>query len=363
MGLELGAFRDPDLARRLTGEIKQLAANRDATFMEVCGTHTVAIARNGLKELLPANVRLLSGPGCPVCVTPQGEIERAISAAGVPGIMLATFGDMLRIPGEVDSLESARSRGANVRVIFSPRDALALARENPATQVVLLGVGFETTIPAFCATVLEARDLGMENLSILNSFRLVPPALKAVLQAGPGVDGFILPGHVSAILGTAPYEFLAAAGRSSVIAGFEPLDVLLAVKMLLEQISSGNRHIGLAYRRAVRSAGNPQARQIIADVFEPVDAVWRGLGSLADSGLAFREEFAEFDAAFRLDLETPDVPEPRGCCCAEVLLGRVRPEECELFGEVCTPETPVGPCMVSSEGSCAAEYRYGKAGD
>jgi hydrogenase expression/formation protein HypD len=363
LGFDLSAFRDPELARRLSGEIEQLAADHGAAFMEVCGTHTVSIARSGLKRLLPANVRLVSGPGCPVCVTPQGEIERAIAAARVPGVMLATFGDMLRIPGEGGSLESIRSRGADVRVIFSPRDALALAREHSATQIVLLGVGFETTIPAFCATVLEARGLGIENLSILNSFRLVPPALRAVLQAGPGVDGFILPGHVSAILGTAPYEFLAEAGRGAVIAGFEPLDVLLAVKMLLEQISSDNRHVGLAYRRAVRPAGNPQARGIIADVFEPVDAAWRGLGSLVDSGLAFRSEFSEFDAARRLKLETPDVPEPRGCCCAEVLLGRVRPEECELFGKVCTPESPIGPCMVSSEGSCAAEYRYGRVAD
>ncbi len=357
MGFDAGAFRDAKLAGRLAAEISRLAGERRFSFMEVCGTHTVAIARSGLTSLLPDGVRLVSGPGCPVCVTPQGENERAVSAARLPGVTLATFGDMLRVPGRDGSLESARSAGADVRVFFSPRDALQLARESSERQVVFVGVGFETTIPVFAATMLEARRDAVANFTVLNSFRLVPPALHAVLAAGPGVDGFILPGHVSAVLGAEPYAFLAEAGRAAVIAGFEPLDVLLAVKMLIEQ--RGNPGVEVAYRRAVRPEGNPAARGMIDEVFEPADADWRGLGRLPESGLAFRDGFREFDAAERFGLPTPEAPEPAGCRCAEVLLGKLAPHECALFGAGCTPEMPVGPCMVSSEGSCAAQYRYG----
>jgi len=360
---EPGAFRDPRLARKLVAEIDELAEGRQATFMEVCGTHTVAIARSGLKSMLPASVRLVSGPGCPVCVTPQGEIERSISAARLPGVILATFGDMIRVPGSAGSLEAARSEGRDVRVLFSPRDALNLAEENPGRQVVFVGVGFETTIPGFCAALREARERGIGNLSVLNSFRLVPPALRVVLEHGPGVDGFILPGHVSAILGTAPYGFLAEAGRSAVVAGFEPVDVLLAIRMLLRQEAEDRRTVEVAYRRAVRPEGNPAARRLIEETLETADAGWRGLGVLPASGLRFRKGFADFDAGRRFDLETPEAPEPAGCRCAEVLLGKLGPRDCGLFGGRCTPEDPVGPCMVSSEGSCAAEYRYGQTED
>jgi hydrogenase expression/formation protein HypD len=360
LGFDLDAFRDPDLARRAAGEIARLASSRRFTFMEVCGTHTVAIARSGLRSLLPGNVRLISGPGCPVCVTPGGEIDRAVAAADLDGVTLATFGDMLRVPGTDGSLESARSAGADVRVVYSPRDALAIARAEPGRRVVFVGVGFETTIPAFAATVLQAREEGLENFSVLTSFRLVPPALEAVLRAGPALDGFILPGHVSAILGTRPYRMLPEAGKAAVIAGFEPLDVLLAVKMLLAQCASGTFAVEVAYRRAVRPEGNPDARRLIERVFAPCDADWRGLGRLPASGLAFAGEFSAFDAAARLGLETREAPEPAGCRCAQVLLGSEAPRGCPLFGNRCTPESPVGPCMVSSEGSCAAEYRYGR---
>ncbi len=359
MGFDAGAFRDAGLAGKLAAEIARLAGDRRFTFMEVCGTHTVSIARSGLRSLLPEGVRLASGPGCPVCVTPQGEIERAVAAARLEGAVLASFGDMLRVPGRDGSLETARSAGADVRVVFSPRDALELARPNPERQVVFVGVGFETTIPAFAAAILEARREAISNFAILNSFRLVPPALRAVLEAGPQVEGFILPGHVSVVLGAEPYAFLAGAGRAAVIAGFEPLDVLLAVKMLVEQVVSGSPRVEVAYRRAVRPRGNPAARGMIDEVFAPADADWRGLGRLPASGLAFRDGFREFDAAERFGLATPEAPEPAGCRCAEVLLGSISPRECALFGAGCTPETPVGPCMVSSEGSCAAQYRYG----
>lgn len=362
MGFDLSAFRDAKLAGKLLAEIARLASGRRFSFMEVCGTHTVSIARSGLKSLLPGSVRLVSGPGCPVCVTPQSEIERAIGATRLEGVTLTTFGDMLRVPGLDGSLETARSAGADVRVVYSPREALDLARGNAGRQVLFVGVGFETTIPAFAAAVAAARAEGLKNFSILNSFRLVPPALRAVLEAGPSLDGFILPGHVSVILGAVPYSFLAEAGKGAVIAGFEPLDVLLAVRMLLEGVAGGCPRVELAYRRAVRPGGNPQARELIDRVFQPADAEWRGLGRLPGSGLAFRGGFAEFDAAARFGLETPEAPEPAGCRCAEVLLGKTAPRDCGLFGARCTPEDPVGPCMVSSEGSCAAEYRYGGEG-
>ncbi|HOX08448.1 MAG TPA: hydrogenase formation protein HypD [Planctomycetota bacterium] len=358
------SFRDPELARALVGRIRALAGRlgRPTAFMEVCGTHTVAIARSGLEGLLPEGLRLVSGPGCPVCVTPQGEIERAVAAAALPGVALVTFGDMLRVPARGGSLETARSAGGDVRMAYSPREALEMARAEPGRQFIFVGVGFETTIPAFAATVLEARGSGVGNFSVLPGFRLVPPALAAVLASGPALDGFILPGHVSAILGTEPYEVIPASGRAAVVAGFEPLDLLLGVEMLLAQLAEGRPRVEIAYRRAVRPEGNPQARRLTELVFEPADAVWRGIGTLPASGLAFRSEFRDFDAAARFGLPTPEVPEPDGCRCGEVLTGHVTPRDCPLFGNVCTPEDPVGPCMVSSEGCCAARYRYGPEG-
>ncbi len=361
---EPGAFRDPELARKLAARIRALAEKlgRSVALMEVCGTHTVAIARSGLEGLMPGSLRLVSGPGCPVCVTPQGEIERAMAAARLADVTLATFGDMLRVPARGGSLESARSAGADVRMAYSPREALDVARAEPNRQVVFVGVGFETTIPAFAATVLEAREAGVGNFSVLPGFRLVPPALQAVLASGPAIDGFILPGHVSAILGTEPYAIIPDSGRAAVVAGFEPLDLMLAAEMLLAQLAEGLPRVEIGYRRAVRPEGNPEARRLIERVFEPADAGWRGIGVLPKSGLAFREEFREFDAARRFGLATPEVADPEGCRCGEVLTGRVAPKECPLFGDVCTPEDPVGPCMVSSEGCCAARYRYGVEG-
>lgn len=355
------AFRDPELAARLGRRIAGLAAKigRGIALMEVCGTHTVAIARSGLAGMLPAGIRLVSGPGCPVCVTPQGEIERAAAAAKLGNVALVTFGDMLRVPTRTGSLESARSEGADIRMAYSPREALEAARAEPDREFVFVGVGFETTIPTFAAAVNEARETGVKNFTILPSFRLVPPALDAVMATGPAIDGFILPGHVSTVLGTKPYEIIPRAGRAAVVAGFEPLDILLAIEMILAQIANGRPQVEIAYRRAVRTDGNPEARRLIELVFEPVDARWRGIGTLPMSGLAFRPEFHGFDAARRFALAAPEAPEPAGCRCGEVLSGRAAPDQCPLFGDVCTPEDPVGPCMVSSEGCCAARYRYG----
>ncbi len=360
MAIDGASFRDPALAAKIVKDIFALSKDRQASFMEVCGTHTVAIARSGIRSMLPAGLSLISGPGCPVCVTPQGDIERAIAAAQIPGVILLSFGDMIRVPGRSGSLETVRSSGADVRVVFSPRDAISIANQNPDRPVILVGVGFETTIPTFAATICEARESGLKNLSVLNSFRLVPPALKLILDVGPAVDGLLMPGHVTAILGLDPYEMLPASGKCAVVAGFEPLDILLALKMLLQQLVSGTPRVELAYARAVRPAGNPHAREFITRVFQPAEAVWRGIGPIPDSGLAFREEFAEFDAAEKHGLELTEVPEPDGCKCASVLMGHLRPRDCKLFGKKCTVEMPVGPCMVSSEGACAAEYRYGE---
>jgi hydrogenase expression/formation protein HypD len=355
----LAAYHEAGLTRALAARLAALTGERKISVMEVCGTHTVAIARAGLKSMLPGSIRLISGPGCPVCVTPQGEIERAAAAAAVPDVILASFGDMLRVPGRAGSLETARSRGADVRVVFSPRDALRLARQSPERQVVVVGVGFETTIPAFAATLRQARAESLGNFTVLNSFRLVPPVLAAVLESSPALDGFLLPGHVSAVLGTAPYAMLPAAGKAAAVAGFEPVDVLLALRMIAEQLRSGRFSVEVAYRRAVRPEGNPAARALIDEVFEPACASWRGLGRLPGSGLEFRPAYRAFDAARRFGLEASEAPEPPGCGCARVLLGLLAPRECPLFGRGCTPDSPVGPCMVSSEGSCAAEYRYG----
>ncbi len=348
------------LGRRLAAAVSR--HDRRMQLMEVCGTHTVAIFRAGIRSLLPPGVRLLSGPGCPVCVTAAGEVERAMHLARVPGVLLAVFGDMLRVPGRRESLAEARAEGAGVRVVYSPRDALELARRHPELRVVFWGVGFETTAPGVAAALLEARATGADNFLVYCAHKLVPPALEALLATGEvRVDGFILPGHVSTVLGTAPYAFLAERhGVPAVVAGFEPTDLLLALELLLRLVERGEATVVNAYPRAVRSEGNPAARAVLDRVFRPVDARWRGLGEIPGSGLALREEFAAHDAARQFALpEFPDA-EPRGCRCGEVLRGAALPPECPLFDRRCTPVSPVGPCMVSSEGSCAAYHRYGR---
>lgn len=334
--------------------------------MEVCGTHTMAIARTGLRSVLPPTVRLVSGPGCPVCVTPIGFIDHALALAELPGVNVATFGDLMRVPGsrhsrrDPRSLLSARARGASVHVVYSPRDAVALAEARPSEQVVFLSVGFETTTPGIAAAVLDARRRGLENFSVLCANKTIPEAVHALATAPEiGLDGLLCPGHVSVILGPEVYEPIVERDRlPCAIAGFEAAEILRGLASLVDQIREGRPRVANCYGGAVRPGGNPKARATMAEVFEPCDSEWRGLGSIPGSGLRVRDELAKFDAARRFDVALPPPVEPKGCRCGDVLRGLIEPAECPLFARTCTPEAPVGACMVSSEGSCAASYTY-----
>jgi hydrogenase expression/formation protein HypD len=331
-------------------------------LMEVCGTHTVSISRSGIRGILPKGLELLSGPGCPVCVTPQEEIKQAMDLAREKDTLLLTFGDLMRVPTKHGSFETLKAEGADIRVIFSPFDAIRIAEENPGKKVVFFSVGFETTAPAVAATIVEAKKRGLKNLFFLSAHKLIPPALRALLEGRRVlIDGFILPGHVSVIIGKEPYEFIPQQfGIPCVITGFETHDILEGILMLLKQIREKRAEVQIQYKRAVRPEGNPRARTLMEEVFAERDSRWRGLGLIPLSGFGLRENFKEMDARVAFDLEEPEpIPDPPNCKCAEVLQGLLRPPECPLFGKGCTPQRPVGPCMVSSEGSCAAYYRYG----
>ena len=353
-------YRDPVISRDIVEKIKSISRN-PVRLMEVCGTHTVAIFRSGIKPLLPPSVQLTSGPGCPVCVTPAGEIDRAIALSRRQDVILVTFGDLMRVPGSSSSLQLERAKGAAIRVVLSPLDAVHIAEENPDKIVCFFAVGFETTSPAIAAAVQEAHRKGLSNFYLLSSQRLIPPAIRALLSGGKvKIDRFILPGHVSVIIGKTPYFFVAQEfGLPGVITGFEPLDILEGIYLLLRQREEGRTSIEIQYSRAVKEEGNQHALDIMNTVFAPADARWRGLDTIPKSGLVLREEFADMDAAQAFDIPYADKADPPGCRCGEVLQGLCTPPECALFGTRCTPEDPVGPCMVSSEGSCAAYHTYG----
>lgn len=350
---------DKQYLRRLLEEIRSIC-RRSLAIMEVCGTHTVAIAKSGIRQLLPPEIKLISGPGCPVCVTDASDLDAMLYLAGQPGVITATFGDMIRVPGSQTSLQEARGRGADVRVVYSPLDAVSLARENPTRPVVFLAVGFETTAPTVAVAVETAWREGIENFSIYCAHKLVPPAMRALLDDPANqVDGFLNPGHVCTILGTRPFEFVAQEyHRPCVVTGFEPADILEAILMILRQHQSGDWQVAIQYQRAVKPEGNPVALAYLDKYFAPNDADWRGLGTIPASGLGLREEYQHLDARRRFAIpQEPSRPIP-GCACGEILKGRLSPLECPLFGKACTPARPVGPCMVSTEGSCAAYYRY-----
>lgn len=342
----------------LVGEIERLArGKRNLRFMEVCGTHTVAIFRAGIRNVLPANVELISGPGCPVCVTGDEYIDRAVAYAKMDCVTVATFGDMLKVPGSSETLAEAAAAGADVRVVYSPLECLELAAANPSRRVVFLAVGFETTAPTAAATILAARDLGLTNLLFLSAQKLVPPALKMLLaDSAVRVDGFLLPGHVAVVIGTRAFEFLKV---PAVVAGFEPEEILLALVNLLRQVDEGRAVVANEYRSVVRVEGNLSAQGILARVYEVIDAEWRGLGTIPKSGLRVREEFAAFDAERVLPVSIKKAVRNTACRCGEVLRGAILPTECPLFGKACRPERAVGPCMISVEGVCAAWYKYG----
>ena len=356
---QVAAFRDGELARQL---IRRMASfrKRPIRLMEVCGTHTVAIFRSGIRTVLPDDITLLSGPGCPVCVTAQGEIDAFIALARMENTIITTFGDLMRVPGSGSSLRKEKAAGRDIRMVYSTLDALEIARRHPRQRIVFLGVGFETTAPTVAAAVLGARQMKLDNFFVFSAHKRVPPALEALMALEDvAIDGFILPGHVSVIIGLDAYRLFFENHRvPSVVAGFEPVDILQGVVMLLEQMESGMPALANAYTRAVTPEGNPRARETMEAVFETADANWRGIGIIPGSGLKIRPSFSAFDAEKAFAVQVADIPEPAGCACGEILTGAKTPPECPLFRNPCTPAEPVGPCMVSSEGTCAAYHRY-----
>jgi hydrogenase expression/formation protein HypD len=356
-------YRDPAAARALVARITELAGDGHYKFMEVCGGHTHTIYRHGIEHLLPTSVELVHGPGCPVCVIPMGRIDDAIAVAQAPGVIFTSFGDMMRVPGSKGSLLGAKAQGADVRIVYSPLDALRVAADNPERPVVFFAVGFETTAPSTAATVLKARQDVVMNFSVFSNHVTIVPPIKAILESPDlRLDGFIGPGHVSTVVGQRPYRFVPEEfGKPFVTAGFEPLDILQAIAMLLTQIGEGRCCVENQYTRCVSEAGNPRALAILNDVFEVRPHFeWRGLGFIPESALKLRQEFAKWDAELRFDVPGVRVADPKACQCGEVLKGAIKPWECKVFGTACTPETPIGTCMVSSEGACAAYYNFGR---
>jgi len=356
-------YRDPAAARGLVVQISELAGEGHFKFMEVCGGHTHTIYRHGIEHLLPESIELVHGPGCPVCVIPMGRIDDAIAIARTPDVIFTSFGDMMRVPGSGGDLLGAKAGGADVRVVYSPLDALKIAAEHPEREVVFFAVGFETTAPSTAATLLRARQDRTMNFSVFSNHVTIVPPLKAILESPDlRLDGFIGPGHVSTVIGQRPYRFVPEVyGKPFVTAGFEPLDILQAISMLLEQLSEGRCCVENQYSRCVREEGNPKALEILNEVFElRPHFEWRGLGFISQSGLRLRPEFSAWDAELRYCVPGVRVADPKACQCGEVLRGVLKPWECKVFGTSCTPETPIGTCMVSSEGACAAYYNFGR---
>jgi hydrogenase expression/formation protein HypD len=332
---------------------------RDYSFMEVCGGHTAAIQRFGIPFLLPENIRLISGPGCPVCVTGVDYIDKAICYARMDNVIIATFGDLLRVPGSASSLEKEKAAGADIQIVFSALDALDIARANHGKTVIFLGIGFETTAPGTAVTLIQA-DLGhVDNMLFLTAHKVMPPAIDAIIRGGAALDGFICPGHVSAITGSSVFNFVAEKyNLGCVIAGFEPLDILMSILMLIRQANTEIRKVEIQYRRAVSVDGNSIARKKLYGVFEPCDAIWRGFGIIPGSGLRLRKEFEKFDAEFRIPVKVNQYEDNDLCICGKILRGLLSPPDCPLFSDICSPENPVGACMVSNEGACNSWHKY-----
>ncbi|MFA5951146.1 MAG: hydrogenase formation protein HypD [Hyphomicrobium sp.] len=361
-------FRDAEKARVLVHEIETLASSiefakeRPIAIMEVCGGHTHSIFRYGLEGMLPKSIELVHGPGCPVCVLPMGRVDDCVAIAERPEVIFTTFGDAMRVPGSKKSLLQAKADGADVRMVYSPMDALALAKKNPDREVVFFAIGFETTVPSTALTVLQAKADGIKNFSVFCNHITIVPTIKAILDSPDlQLDGFLGPGHVSMVIGTAPYEFVSNYyKRPMVVAGFEPLDILQSIWMVLKQIREGRAEIENQYARIVPDGGNSPALSAVAEVYELREFFeWRGLGSIDHSGLRVREAFREFDAEVKFTMPNIKIADPKSCQCGEVLKGVIKPWQCKVFGTACTPETPLGALMVSSEGACAAYYQYG----
>jgi hydrogenase expression/formation protein HypD len=353
-------FRSSELGEGLVSRIQQ-RSRKPARFMEFCGGHTVTIFRYGIRQLLPPTIEMVSGPGCPICVTANADLDRAIALAKIPGVIIATFGDMLKVPGSYSSLERAKAEGAEVQTVYSALNALDIAQANPKKSVVFLGIGFETTAPTIAASILQAEEKGIRNYYVFSLHKVCPPVIKALLDSGEvELQGLVCPGHVSAVIGSHPWEFIAKEyGIPCVISGFEPLDILQCVEMLVEQVEKGESRVEIAYKRGVKPEGNQMALKLMEQVFEPAPARWRGMGEIPQSGLKIKPEYKSFDAEAKFDIKTEPAVEHKGCICGEVLRGVKTPADCQLFAKACTPGNPVGPCMVSAEGSCSAYYLYG----
>lgn len=353
-------FRDGRLIDKLGLRISEVVdGSREYRFMEVCGTHTMAVFKFGLRGILPRNIKLISGPGCPVCVTPNEYLDHAIAIAKLPDVIITTFGDMMRVPGSRSSLEKEKADGKSVKMVYSTLDALDIAKRNPGKEVVFLGVGFETTAPTVAASIISAKREGVKNYSVLCAHKTMPEALEALMKDGDiNIDGFLLPGHVSAIIGVRPYKFLAEKYNTGcVVAGFESVDILQAILMLVDQKKP---EVEIQYKRIIETGGNPLARKMMELVFEKCQSEWRGIGKVRDGGLKVRKEFSDFDASKKFKVKPVRSHEKMGCICGMVLKGMKTPPECKLFGKSCNPENPIGACMVSTEGTCAAYYKYGK---
>ncbi len=355
----LDEFRDAQLAKPLVAELKK-SATKPLRVMEVCGSHTMAIFRDGLRSILPEGFELISGPGCPVCVTSAPHMDAFISMADRKGVRVAIFGDLFRVPGTHGSLANASSRGAHVHIVYSPIDALELAKQHPEELIVFLGVGFETTTPGIAATILAAKNQKVSNFCVLSTQKVMPPPLIALLDDEElQLDGLLCPGHVSSIIGAGAYQPLVDRyGLACVVAGFETADLLNGLILLARQIGNGTPKVENTYPRVVTWDGNLRAQKVVDEIFKPSDTEWRGLGMIPGSGLAIRKSYSEFDALARLEITLPKAKEPKGCLCGQILKGIETPPDCPLFAKKCTPANPIGPCMVSSEGTCAAYHKY-----
>jgi hydrogenase expression/formation protein HypD len=352
-------YRDKEIVLQLAEEIQKLS-KKELTFMEVCGGHTMALYKFGLPALLPENVTLLSGPGCPVCVTDKKYIDQAIAYSRLQDVIVTTFGDLVRVPGSTSTLAKERAKGADVKTVYSSLEALEIAKENPDKKVIFLGIGFETTAPTSAAAILEAVE-NINNFYLFSAHKVMPPAMAALIDEGIKIHGYVCPGHVSTITGTSIYEPLVEKYRvSCVISGFEPVDMMQSLYMLVKQQEENRPAVEIQYSRAVKPEGNLKAQQLMNEVFQPRDDWWRGLGVLPESGLGIREKYLQYDAERMIEVEVEETTRTPGCICGEILKGLKRPLDCKLFAKVCTPANPVGTCMVSNEGACAAYYRYNR---
>ncbi len=353
-------YRDKELVGKLVDQIKKVS-KKPIALMEVCGGHTMSIQKFGIPTLLPDTIKLISGPGCPVCVSDRKYIDQAIAYARLNDVIITTYGDLIRVPGSTSSLDEEKAKGADVRIVYSILDALKIAKDNGNKKIVFLGIGFETTAPSSAAGIIKAQMAGIRNFYVFSTHKIMPPAMEALIDEGVKLDGYIAPGHVTTITGTGIYENIPKKfGLGCVVSGFEPVDLLKAILMLVNQIENSNPKVEIAYTRVVKPEGNIKAQQMLEEVFELRDDWWRGLGVLSKSGLKVREKYADFDAEVQIHVEVEPTREDKGCICGEILKGLKNPKDCRLFAKICTPNNPVGPCMVSNEGSCHAYYKYNR---